>query len=191
LLLPHLFETVSLPEARYGGALVRLDDHHQVLLGGLDGAPQNGSGLHLFKWTRGRQPAYREGAALEQFGVALAGGALPIWDRGFAAASMPCGDNQLCPVLVVGGEVAAGVASARVRVVRLRQRVDAGQRASWQLEDDDAYSLPDLPQPRTGATLERLSSGAYLLFGGRTAGTADGWEASDLAPNALLLMPWP
>jgi hypothetical protein len=191
LLLPHLYETVSLPEARYGGVLVRLGENHQVLLGGLDGAPQNGSGLHLFKWTRGRQAAYREGAALEQFGVALAGGSLPIWDRGFAAATLPCAANELCPVLVVGGEVVAGVASARVRVVRLRQRVDEGQRTSWQLEDDSTYNLPDLPEPRSGATLDRLASGAYLLFGGRTAGAADEWQASDLAPSALLLMPWP
>ena len=162
---PHLYGEASLNHSRAQAQGFSVSSDLVLIVGGLDEPMTDESSLELYRWRSNGRRGFREGGSLEHLPVD-AQGAAQIWDRGFAAVTLPCEGSDPCPVLLVGGEEQSGQASRRALLLKLTQDEDQGQ-LRWRV---DGQPLPQaLPEPRWGASLSLLDDGSYLVAGGRTA----------------------
>jgi len=162
---PHIYSEISLSQARAGAKGFGVSAEMVLVLGGLEAPIGQESSLELYRWRSNGRRGFREGGSLEHLPV-QAQGAAQVWDRGFAATTLPCEGTNPCPVLVVGGEEQAGVASDRAVLLSLRQVEQQGQ-LIWQVESQPLAQ--QLPEGRWGASVSLLSDGSYFVAGGRTA----------------------
>ena len=158
---PHIYPQASLdrPRAQAQGFAVRSD--MVLVAGGLDAPVGGAEALELYRWRSNGRRGFREGGSLEHLPVEASDEAA-VWDRGFAAVTVPCEGAESCPVLVVGGEDQRGVASDRALLLRLNQVDEQGQ-LRWRVEAEPLGAA--LPEPRWGVG-ERLDDGSYLVVGG-------------------------
>ena len=180
---PHIYPQASLdrPRAQAQGFAVRSD--MVLVAGGLDAPVGGAEALELYRWRSNGRRGFREGGSLEHLPVEASDEAA-VWDRGFAAVTVPCEGAESCPVLVVGGEDQRGVASDRALFLRLNQVDEQGQ-LRWRVEAEPLDAA--LPEPRWGASVNILDDGSYLVVGGRTAPPGSPGEP---AQTAFMYLPY-
>ena len=180
---PHLYAEISLSHARAQAQGFGVSADMVLIAGGLDQPSVNESALELYRWRSNGRRGFREGGSLEHLPVE-ASGAAQVWDRGFAAVTLPCVGSTPCPVLLVGGEEQAGVASDRAMLLKLSQVENQGQ-LRWRVDSQPLGQA--LPEPRWGASVSVLDDGSYLVAGGRTAPPS---AAGEPAQTAFIYLPY-
>lgn len=159
-------DQIALPEPRTDGALVQVGTR-LIYVGGSDGT------------TASEDVSVATIVPVGNFDVWTGGPPLPAARTDAAVATL----NGV--VYVAGGTDADGAAVATT--FALRPNLETGELGEWQTADAEELAPPDLPEPRTGASLVALADGLLLVGGAGADGapTTTVWKSELDAEGAL------